>query len=306
LHEVLVGAREHFEKSRVTEEGYLKPFKRLVVDVFTSKDQIDYALRLANQLFLLLEDRGHSVVLAQSYSRPDLDVREDAKAQRYGLPKWSPSRPTVVFIGKVVIGLTLYEMMEEVEFRWVKGKYVRVDSLLQCKRLLHDFDREWTSMRDVASGRLALRAYSPRYGVSWEKEWKEAKAGELSTKLDSIVRELKKAAPKIAELVEEAERKAEIERQKWEIQRQQWEREEAERRRVQAHKESREQILNIIEQWALASRIESFFESVAAKAAGLQDEERTAILQRLERARALFGGSDAMGWFRKWKLAEER
>jgi hypothetical protein len=306
LHEVLVGAREHFEKSRVTEEGYLKPFKRLVVDVFTSKDQIDKALSFANDFFQQLEDRRHSVVLAQGYYRPDLDVRENGKTKGRVPLKWSPSRPTVVFIGKVAVGLSLYEMTEQVEFRYVKGKYVRVDSIPPSKRAQYEHEWGWNSMQDVGSGRFALRAYCPRYGISWDKEWKESKAGELTSKIRSIVRELEKAAPAIAELVKEADRNAEIEHKRWQERMLQLEREEAERRRLQALNLSREELLRIIEQWALATRIERFFESVAAPAAGLQEEERATLLERLDRARALFGGPDALGWFRKWKMPEER
>lgn len=39
---------------------------------------------------------------------------------------WRPDRATVVFIGTVAIGLTLFEFTEEVAARWVNGAYVRI------------------------------------------------------------------------------------------------------------------------------------------------------------------------------------
>src|SRR5690606_26065959 len=63
-HPLLVGAEAHFEKARVSRDDYLKPWKQLVVDVFTSKEANPAALALANDLFLALEDRGHQVTLA--------------------------------------------------------------------------------------------------------------------------------------------------------------------------------------------------------------------------------------------------
>lgn len=308
-HPLLVGAEAHFEKARVSRDDYLKPWKQLVVDVFTSKEANPAALALANDLFLALEDRGHQVTLAprdQRLQRPVLDVRETGKRDQYLSDSWRPGRPTVVFVGTVAIGLTIYELTEEVEVRWVDGKYVRVDAVPQTRRRRPAWDRDWTHKRDMPSGRLALRCSSPYAGASWEKLWSEAKPGELKSKLKSVVRELEQAAPTIADLVKEAERKAEIERKKWEVQREQWAREEAERRWVQAQKDSREELLNIIERWALATRIESFFENVTQGIDGVADDERGELLERLDRARELFGGPDALRWFRSWKLPEER
>jgi hypothetical protein len=54
-HALVSGAREMFEKARLTETGYLRPFKRNLVDAFVSQPTLPYALDTANELFLALE-----------------------------------------------------------------------------------------------------------------------------------------------------------------------------------------------------------------------------------------------------------
>jgi len=77
-HQLLTGVRESFEKARFSEVGYLRPFKRNLVDSFVTKEASAYALDTANDLFLRLEARGHRVVLATDFhfGRPELHVFE--------------------------------------------------------------------------------------------------------------------------------------------------------------------------------------------------------------------------------------
>jgi hypothetical protein len=64
-HGLIRGAKAHFEKTRQIEEwDYLKPYKKLLVDVVTSREGLDRALSLANDLFNALESMGHRVVMA--------------------------------------------------------------------------------------------------------------------------------------------------------------------------------------------------------------------------------------------------
>ncbi len=73
------------DKARVSnyyEEGYLKPWKRILVDVYVSKEALERALEMANTLFLALERRGHSVTMAPTgsrYPRADLSIWEEGK-----------------------------------------------------------------------------------------------------------------------------------------------------------------------------------------------------------------------------------
>lgn len=52
LHGLIRGAKTHFENGRPVKEGaYLKPYKKLLVDVTASEAGLDKALNLANDLF---------------------------------------------------------------------------------------------------------------------------------------------------------------------------------------------------------------------------------------------------------------
>ena len=115
---------------------------------------------------------------------------------------------------------------------------------------LYVADRGWTSTHDFPTGRLCLQAYSPYPLAQWTQQWRETKKRDLLTRIPTIVRELAKATVDIARLVEEGERQAELERQRWAAQMEQWEREEAERRAAEALKDSKKELLEIIEMWA--------------------------------------------------------
>lgn len=189
--------------------------------------------------------------------------------------RWGPDRPTVVYVGTVAIGLTLFELSEEVEVRYVDGKYIRVADIPQPttrRRRWAPPEHVWTHKRDMPSGRLCLRASSPYALAKWEKQWRESKGSDLSSKVPHIVRELEAEAATIAALVAEGERQAEIERQKWKAQQVKWRAEEAERRRIQNTKESREELFAIIEAWGVAKQIEGFFEDAQRRAAELDED----------------------------------
>ncbi len=307
-HDLLVGAREHFEAGRASDSGYLRLAKKRLVDVFATRGTLDRALDLANTLFLALEERGHRVAFPprdQYLQRPDVDERSEGGRERYYHASWRPDRPTVVYVGTVAIGLTIFELSEEVEVRYVNGKYIPVAQQPVPKRrvaLVHD----WVHRREMPSGRLCLRASSPYERAKWEKQWREAQGTDLALKIPHIVRELESEAGTIARLVEEGKRQAEIERRRWEEQHQRWLREEAERHRVQCIKESRQELFAIIDAWGLAKRIEGFFEDAERRAADLQPEDQEALLDRLHHARTLLGGVNALDRFREWKAPEER
>lgn len=305
-HELLVGARGHFDAAKESDWGYLRPLKKLLVDVFVSKDALDRALETANAIFLAFEDRRHRVVFAPRdgyYGRPDVDERLKPGQARY-FGSWRPARPTVVFIGTVAVGLTLFELSEEVEMEYRDGKYSRVSLLPASKRRVPP--PAWTTKRDMPTGRLCLRASSPYPRAAWERQWCEAKPGDLVRQLPRIVRELEREAATIAKLVEEGERQAELERQRHEAELEQWRREEAERRRVQNLKASREQLISIIDGWAEAKRVEEFFEDAERRSAVLPEADRGGFLERLSRARSLLGGVDAVQRFQSWKAPDER
>jgi hypothetical protein len=88
LHPLIRGAREHFDVARERDD-YLRPSKKLLVDLVVWKKTLPHALEVANELFLLLEDRGHPVSLAPPNERRghnEVDVREAGGRPRTGRP----------------------------------------------------------------------------------------------------------------------------------------------------------------------------------------------------------------------------
>ncbi|NYZ17996.1 hypothetical protein HL658_36120 [Azospirillum sp. RWY-5-1] len=116
VHGLLRGAKEAFENGRpVKDDAYLKPYKKLLVDVTATKACLDKALGFANDLFNALESVGYRVVLApadERFGRTDIDEREVRATQRHAHHSclWWPYRPTVVYVGSVAIGLAVVEM----------------------------------------------------------------------------------------------------------------------------------------------------------------------------------------------------
>lgn len=169
VHGLIRGARSHFENGRSVEEGtYLKPYKRLLVDVNACKENLEKALNFANDLFNALESVDHRVVIAptnEGFRRKQVEEREAAIKPRDDWQYsrlWSPDRPTVVYIGSVAIGLAIVEMSENAALRYVHGKYIR-ESEYVPPRSRHYVDHTWTTTRDIPSGRIRIVAYSP-YG----------------------------------------------------------------------------------------------------------------------------------------------
>jgi hypothetical protein len=309
-HPLTTDMKPLFEAGRLSyNAGYLKPAKRLLVDLAVTKTGLDKALSFANQLFLALESRGHRVLIAphsEQFHRAEVDERENPEKNRYYNNLWAPQRCTVVYIGTVAFGLTVIEMSEEVEARYVNGEYVRLSDYVPKRRGRHALDSGWTSKHEFPTGRLCLQAYSPYPHAQLTQQWWETKNRDLTARIRTIVRELEKATVEVARLIEEGERQAELERQRWGAQMEQWEREEAERRTAKALKESKEELLDIIDMWATSKRLEKFFADAERRVKDLPEDQRVHTLDRLHRARNMIGSVDALDRFQSWKAPEER
>ena len=131
-HELLAGAKPLFLRTRKVENGILRPYKRLLVDVLCSEPKLDEALGAAQSLFHALEKRGFHVRFApagERMSRADVELLDKPIKRNYQRTRWSPDRVTVVYVGETAIGLTLFEMTEELETVYVSGKYIPVRDL---------------------------------------------------------------------------------------------------------------------------------------------------------------------------------
>ncbi|MGA8261214.1 MAG: hypothetical protein WB783_13460 [Arenicellales bacterium] len=177
-HPLVAGAKPHFEPGRVSYHGgYLKPAKKLLVDLAVTKTGLDKALFFANQLFLALEARGHRVVIApnsEHFHRAEVDERENPGKAPHFNNLWSPWRCTVVCIGTVAIGLTIIEMSEQAEARYINGVYVGLTDAAPRRRNRYGLDT-WTTTHTFATGRLCLQAYSPYPRAKRIHHWRESK-----------------------------------------------------------------------------------------------------------------------------------
>jgi hypothetical protein len=123
-HPLVAGARPLFESGRLGYwSKYLKPAKRVLVDLAVSKSGLDRALGFADALFWQLEDCGHRVVIAPEYEqfrRAAVDHREVQRKNSDNRELWVPRRPTVVYLGTLAIGLTIIELSEHADdSRWI-------------------------------------------------------------------------------------------------------------------------------------------------------------------------------------------
>lgn len=310
-HPLTTGARELFTKGRKTETGLLKPSKRLLVDLVVTETLLDEMLAFANRLFQRLEMAGHRVVIAPAdleYRRAAVDEREAPRKDecRHDTPS-VPHRPTIVVIGTVAIGLTLFEMTEELEAQYIgNSQYVPVALLSAEQRRLAVRNNHWISKKNYATGRMCLQAYSPYRTAHWVAHWRESKPKELETKLGEIVKALERAAADVAKLVVEGEREAEIQRLKREEEWQRYEAEEKRKRKIKAIVDSRADLLNAIASWSEVKRIHAFFSEVETEGLRLDAVERALVFDRLNRARDLIGEVDALKTLRAWKAPDER
>lgn len=309
-HPVLVGIKPFFEKTRDSENGILRPFKRLMADVIASKTGLDAAIAAADCVFQELSGRGHRVVIApmgEQLRRAEVDLREVPRKGHHPHAAWSPERPTVVYVSDLPIGLTLFEMTEATEMQYVgNSTYVPVSGLSQMQRRRYEQSRYWTTTQDQASGRFCLQAYCPSWMVGWVKRWPETKAGQFASMVPGIVQELEAAAPQLAAQLEAARLKAEE-------QHRQWEEEDRLRREAQARalqekrrQEARVDLLAAIAGWNEARGIAAYFVEAEREAEQLEADERERLLERISLARELLGSKKSLDLLLRWKAPAER
>lgn len=308
-HGIVREAQEHFKHVRDSSSLYLKPYKKLAIDLLVSQDTLERGLSITSKFYLMLEDLGHRVRIAPeglSIHRAEVDERENTKPNRYYSDLWHPYRPTVVYIQDIVIGLTVFEISEEVEMGYINGKYVPIAAYLNNPLVKSKAAFSWTTKKDKPSGRLCIQAYSAHPGTHWLKQWKESKPGEFSKKLKSIVNEICDSVDEISQATQVAIQEAEERKRRWEIQCEKDRHDAEERRRANNLKISRDELLTIIESWAEAKRIDDFFNDAQLRASDLSKDDLQTMETRLTEAKKLLGSIDALERFKEWKSPNER
>jgi hypothetical protein len=316
IHGLIRDAKEHYDAGYKVDEGHhLRPYKRLLVDVTASRTGLEKALAFANDLFNALESAGHRVIISppnENFSRPYVDEHEQLPKAQSKEPSynynhlWSPQRPTVVYVGSVAFGLAIIEMSESVVLRYVDGKYIRESDYKPSKAAARYGDHSWTTTKDIPRGRLRLVVYAPYRGVSWSISFQESEARALTKDIPKIVKSIKSSTEELVNMIKEAERQAELQRQKWAAEHERWKQEEDRRQVAQSIKESREQLDRVIQEWARVMSLEQFFEGVQSRAQNLPEEQQQEVLKRLKLARDFVGTQDPLDFFRSWKTPVER
>ncbi len=311
-HPLLNGARKHITTSRYyTDADYYKPDKKLLVDIFVSKTGLDKALHFANALFLALEAKSYSVVIAphddRRFYRMKVDIREvipKKERERYwDGGSWSPLRPTIVAIEGVEFGLTLFEMSEQVLMRYVNGDYIRDSEYVPPKKNKYFIDRSWTTNKDFASGRFCLQAYSQE---GWSHQWRETKERDLLTQIPEIIKGLEGSVNEVQRLIQEAQRKKE----EWRLKREEEERleiiEYEKRRAANAFATSKKNLLETVERWGAVMRLEQFFQEAQVRIAALPLDQQEKLTKQLNSARDLIGTLNPLDYLLEWKSPRER
>lgn len=294
----LTGALEILQGSAEVDD-YIKPTKRRFIDVLTSPKCLQHTIDTVTTLFEELERRGHAVMLAPSnhFHRPETDEREDGDGKYQWPRRWRADRPTVTYIKSVAIGLSLQEMSENVDVAYVKGKYARVSTLSP-----RAVATTWTSKHYLPSGRLRLTAYSPYPNTQWTHQWEEKTPGELRVLVEQIVNKLERAVPTITAQIKEAERQAEIRRKEWEEQKIRWEEAARVRKREELKKRRLDEL--VFGDWTQEHRLDAFLHDMTQRAERLEGPDRTALLEKVARARQLLQGPDSFERFRTWTPPE--
>jgi hypothetical protein len=312
-HRLVIEAQALYPVGRVTPTGFLRPNKQLVPDVYVSQPALERSLKLASQLYFELERRGHRVVIAPKGERLRReDLKQNFASEYYAHEeRWAPGRPTVVYLGTLALGLTIYEQRELVEVANRDPDDFRDRSWVKLSEASAEARRPrwhgWTpDKREMPNGRLALRVYSPYWLAPWDKTWAEERARDLPRRIPSICDELDAHAPEVAKLIEEGERKHAEQQRQLELEHQKWAREEAERQRAHALKESKEQLFRVMEAWAQADHIEKFLANLEAQVSKVDGPEKADLLGRIELARQMFGKTDALQYLRAWRTPDER
>jgi hypothetical protein len=238
--------------------------------------------------------------------RTEVDLLEKPSSRHYHRAVWSPERPTLVHVGGVAIGLTVFEMTEEVEVVYVNGKYLPVRDLSDLQLRRYTGSHHWRSKEEHASGRICLQAYCPSWRVKWAKRWSEVKPGSFQGMVPQIVSELEGLAPDLARQLEEARIHAEEEQRRWEEERRRREQEAERQRREKARQDAKRDLLTAIDAWDEARRISDFFRAAEVALGQGVGGADPAALDRLRLAKDLIGQPDPLTLLKSWKAPEER
>lgn len=117
---------------------------------------------------------------------------------------------------------------------------------------------------------------------------------------------MQETIPVITRQLEEARIEAEERRIKYEREHAIWLEKERIRREEEAHKASITELKAIMAQWAEDKRMEQFFREAELDAAGLDEQQKVRVMERLHLAQQLLSEDTAVERLLKWQTPLER
>ncbi|WP_232965862.1 hypothetical protein [Pseudomonas palleroniana] len=303
---MIMGSLDSFTSGKVARDGYLKPAKRNLPDLVVTAHSLRRAASFLQKLSAHFRDANGRISVACSemgYERKAFGHEEGRlKRSVFETNLWSPGRPTLVFIGEVAIGLSIYEQTIEKEVVYLDGRYVSVKEAQEIKPGLWNRRAKTLyhrSVQRVASERLCLRAYSPYSLVAWECTWTED-TGSLVKQCGDIVTYLVERATTLALEVEKADQQIAEQRKRWEAERlialSNYERSQV----IRAREESLTNLMEIIEAWSHDRKLQEFFDEVATRSVDMNSHDRARLTQKIHEARDLLSSSDSVEALLSW------
>ncbi|MFB1943888.1 hypothetical protein [Salmonella enterica] len=302
--------KTYLPKSSVTEDGYYKPAKKKLLDLNVSDTGFDSAIDFLSRFFDALGKQGYRVTLdvpGERFHRADIDIKEDPKGEGYRWDNlWRPYTPSIICIGSMYFAFNLAEMTEYVPAKKVKNRYVRDEQMGRWIRGKNSIPFHHISKHTLPTGRFLLQLYSPYESADWRVQFRQTKQCGLISQIPKMIAVMQETIPVITRQLEEARIEAEERRIKYEREHAIWLEKERIRREEEAHKARITELKAIMAQWAEDKRMEQFFREAELDAAGLDEQQKVRVMERLHLAQQLLSEDTAVERLLKWQTPLER
>ncbi|EJE9589590.1 hypothetical protein M5722_004214 [Salmonella enterica] len=161
------------------------------------------------------------------------------------------------------------------------------------------------SKHTLPTGRFLLQLYSPYESADWRVQFRQTKQCGLISQISKMISSMQEAVPLISKQLEEARIRAEEWRIRQEREHAIYLEKERMRREEKAYSASRTELKSIMAQWAEDKRIEQFFREAELDAAGVDEQQKVQIMERLQLARQFLSENTAVERLLKWKTPQE-
>lgn len=302
--------KTYLPASPVTEDGYYKPAKKKLLDLNVSDTGFNSAIEFLSRFFDALGKQGYRVTLdvpGERMHRADIDIKEEPKGGGYRWDNlWRPYTPSIICVGDMYFAFNLAEMTEYVPAKKVKNRYVRDEQMARWIRGKNSEPFLHVSKHTLPTGRFLLQLYSPYSSAKWLVQFRQTKQCGLISQIPKMISALQEAVPLISKQLEEARIKAE----EWRVQREREHTIYLEKERIrqeeEAYNASRTELKSIMAQWAEDKRMEQFFREAELDVAGLDEQQKIRVMERLQLARQFLSEDTAVERLLKWKTPKER